>query len=233
MAGPTGCRTAYSPLTRLMYVFRRDERRVFSKNVIRHGRRSRPTPQPRRSAGEARRRETRWHWHFRRGRQHPGGGGRQQRRPADWSRFAPEESWGKAIAIDPTTGATKWEHKVLSPPWGGVMSTAGNLVFGGTQEGVVFALDARSGERLWYFSGNERVYAAPISYFEQRQAVRVAARGRRARYVRALSGGWCSPFVTHRFNPAAQFSTTVMASGRGGELRPAAWCSPGTAGRRA
>ena len=44
------------------------------------------------------------------------------------------------------------------------MSTAGNLVFGGTLEGVVFALDARTGERLWHFPGNERVYASPISY---------------------------------------------------------------------
>ena len=44
------------------------------------------------------------------------------------------------------------------------MSTAGNLVFGGTQEGVVFALDSRTGERLWHFAANERVYASPISY---------------------------------------------------------------------
>ena len=53
---------------------------------------------------------------------------------------------------------------MLTPPWGGVMSTAGNLVFGGTLEGVGFALDARTGERLWHFPGNERVYASPISY---------------------------------------------------------------------
>jgi alcohol dehydrogenase (cytochrome c) len=80
------------------------------------------------------------------------------------TRFAPEESWGKVVAIDPLTGEIRWEHKVLTPPWGGVMATAGNLVFGGTQEGVIFALDARTGERLWYFLGNERVYASPISF---------------------------------------------------------------------
>src|SRR5262249_8514002 len=79
-------------------------------------------------------------------------------------RFAPEESWGKVTAIDPTSGTSKWEHKVLTPPWGGVMSTAGNLVFGGTIDGMVFALDARNGERLWTFSGNSSVYATPISY---------------------------------------------------------------------
>ena len=49
-------------------------------------------------------------------------------------------------------------------PWGGIMSTAVNLVFGGTLEGVVFTLDARIGERLWYFPGNDRVYAPPISF---------------------------------------------------------------------
>ena len=86
------------------------------------------------------------------------GGGRGR------ARFLPEESWGKVVAIDPLSGEIKWEHKVISPPWGGVMSTAGNLVFGGTQEGVVFALDSRTGERLWYFAANERVYASPISY---------------------------------------------------------------------
>jgi outer membrane protein assembly factor BamB len=44
------------------------------------------------------------------------------------------------------------------------MATAGNLVFGGTLEGVVFALNARTGQRLWHFAGNDRVYATPISY---------------------------------------------------------------------
>ena len=68
------------------------------------------------------------------------------------------------VAIDPYNGTIKWEHQVITPPWGGVMSTAGNLVFAGTLEGVVFALDARTGERLWHFAGNDRVYAAPISY---------------------------------------------------------------------
>jgi alcohol dehydrogenase (cytochrome c) len=80
------------------------------------------------------------------------------------ARFLPEESWGKVVAIDPLTGESKWEHKVVSPPWGGVMATAGNLVFGGTTEGVILALDGRTGERLWYFQGNDRVYASPISY---------------------------------------------------------------------
>lgn len=123
---------SYSPLTKLLYTFAREERRVFTKDEPRH-----PTTAPDAATGRP----------FR-------------RRP----RFAPEESWGKVMAIDPLTGESKWEHKVLSPPWSGVMATAGGLVFGGTLEGVVFALDARSGERLWHFMGNDRVYSSPISF---------------------------------------------------------------------
>jgi alcohol dehydrogenase (cytochrome c) len=150
---------SYSPLTRLLYVFARDERRVFSKNSVRHA-----TPEEV-AAGAAGGRglggNAGGNGIFGGGGNLPAAGATGGRGRA---RFAPEESWGKVVAIDPLAGAIQWEHKVITPPWGGVMSTAGNLVFGGTQEGVVFALDARTGERLWYFAGNERVYASPISY---------------------------------------------------------------------
>ena len=147
---------SYSPLTKLLYVFARDERRLFTKNAIRHDPAEEGAP---RRAGPEDGPITNGIWGA--GGNLPGaagGGGRSR------ARFAPEESWGKVVAIDPLTGAIRWEHKVLTPPWGGVMATAGNLVFGGTLEGVVFALDARTGERLWYFAGNDRVYAAPISF---------------------------------------------------------------------
>src|SRR5262249_10841035 len=158
---------SYSPLTKLFYVFAREERRVFTKNEIRHaaeGNNASPTglgavgaapPAGGRSGGGPQTNGI-----FGAGGNLPGGGAGGRGR----ARFAPEESWGKVVAIDPLSGETKWEHKVISPPWGGVTSTAGNLVFGGTQEGVVFALDARNGERLWYFMGNERVYASPVTY---------------------------------------------------------------------
>jgi alcohol dehydrogenase (cytochrome c) len=163
---------SYSPLTRLFYVFAREERRVFTKNEIRHaaennnaaptglaaiGLTSDGTGGGRggRAAANAPANGI-----FGAGGNLPPAGGAGRGRV----RFAPEESWGKVVAIDPLSGDIKWEHKVLSPPWGGVMSTAGNLVFGGTPEGVVFALDARTGERLWYFFANDRVYASPISF---------------------------------------------------------------------
>ena len=56
------------------------------------------------------------------------------------------------------------------------MSTAGDLVFGGTADGYFFALDAESGEELWYKSGGGRVHAAPISYaVAGKQYVAIAA----------------------------------------------------------
>jgi alcohol dehydrogenase (cytochrome c) len=164
---------SYSPLTRLLYVFAREERRVFTKNEIRHaaeGNNAAPTGLAAIgivSDGTGGGRGGR-------GGGNPpnngifGAGGNLPPTGAERSvrldGFIREESWGKVVAIDPLSGDTKWEHKVLSPPWGGVMATAGNLVFGGTVEGVVFALDAQTGERLWHFAGNDRVYASPISF---------------------------------------------------------------------
>ncbi|HTP34129.1 MAG TPA: PQQ-dependent dehydrogenase, methanol/ethanol family [Candidatus Acidoferrales bacterium] len=162
---------SYSPLTKLLYIFAREERRVFSKNDIRHaaeGNNAAPTGVEAalgttdgvRAGPGAGGNPPPGNGMFGAGGNLPaaGGGGRGR------ARFAPEESWGKVVAIEPLSGEIKWEHKVLSPSWGGVMATAGNLVFGGTIEGIVFALDARTGERLWYFSGNDRVYASPISF---------------------------------------------------------------------
>ena len=157
---------SFSPLTKLLYVFAREERRVFTKNAVRHAatnNNAAPTgleaigeaPEPGAGAGNA----PIFNGMFGAGGNLPAAGGGRGR-----ARFAPEESWGKVVAIDPLLGDVKWEHRVLSPPWSGLTSTAGNLVFGGTMEGVIFALDARTGERLWYFLGNERVYAAPISF---------------------------------------------------------------------
>jgi alcohol dehydrogenase (cytochrome c) len=86
------------------------------------------------------------------------------------------EPSGSIQAIDPLSGERKWEFPVHSPPWAGVLSTAGGLVFSGTNEGNFFALDAASGKPLWDFQTGAPVYAGPISYeFEGRQYVAVAA----------------------------------------------------------
>ena len=83
------------------------------------------------------------------------------------ARFRPEESWGKLIAMTPETGAIQWEHRILAPPWAGVLSTAGNVVFSATPSGNFYALDARNGKDLWHFNGGGRVYASPITFLSR------------------------------------------------------------------
>ncbi len=91
------------------------------------------------------------------------------------TRFRPEESWGKLIAMTPETGEIQWEHRILSPPWAGVLSTAGNLVFSATPSGNFYALDARTGKELWRFNGGERVHASPISFLSRgKQIITIA-----------------------------------------------------------
>jgi alcohol dehydrogenase (cytochrome c) len=58
----------------------------------------------------------------------------------------------------------KWEFRLHSPPGGGVLSTAGGLVFGGTGEGDFFALDAANGKLLWRFQTGGSIRGNAISY---------------------------------------------------------------------
>jgi alcohol dehydrogenase (cytochrome c) len=85
------------------------------------------------------------------------------------ARFRPEESWGKLVAMSPGTGEIQWEHRILTPPWAGVLATAGNLVFSATPSGNFYALDARTGKELWRFNGGDRVYASPITFLSRGQ----------------------------------------------------------------
>jgi alcohol dehydrogenase (cytochrome c) len=82
------------------------------------------------------------------------------------------EPSGSIQALDPLNGERRWEFALHSPPWAGVLSTAGGLVFGGAPEGNIFALDAATGKPLWTFQAGAAVYANPISYqFEGRQYI--------------------------------------------------------------
>jgi alcohol dehydrogenase (cytochrome c) len=69
-----------------------------------------------------------------------------------------------------------WEFRLQSPPWAGVLATAGGLVFSGSNEGNFFALDAKTGKPLWDFQAGGAVAANPISFnIEGRQHVAIAA----------------------------------------------------------
>ena len=80
------------------------------------------------------------------------------------------------------TGKLAWDFALPSPPWAGVMSTAGGLVFGGSNEGNFFALDATSGKPLWQFQTGGQIRSRSDVVSRRRQTAR--RRRRRARHLR-------------------------------------------------
>ena len=87
-----------------------------------------------------------------------------------------DSSWGEIKALDPTTGDLRWEFKLNTPPWSGVLSTAGGLVFSGSNEGNFYALDAHTGKPLWDFQTGGPIGANPISFnVAGRQRIAIAA----------------------------------------------------------
>ncbi|MDA0678957.1 MAG: PQQ-dependent dehydrogenase, methanol/ethanol family [Proteobacteria bacterium] len=75
-----------------------------------------------------------------------------------------DDAAGAIRALDVLTGKQQWEFMLHSPPWAGVMATAGGLVFGGSNEGNVFALDGQSGKPLWDFQTGGAVRTNPMSF---------------------------------------------------------------------
>ena len=76
---------------------------------------------------------------------------------------AKDEMLGKLVAWDPATQSERWsqEHKL---PWnGGVLSTAGGVVFQGNAEGKFNAYAADSGELLWTIKTGSAIQAAPVT----------------------------------------------------------------------
>ena len=73
---------------------------------------------------------------------------------------------GALRAIDPKTGKIVWEVKNGAPLWGGVLTTAGNLVFWGTPEGMLKAADARTGKVMWEFQTGSGVVAPPVTWMQ-------------------------------------------------------------------
>jgi alcohol dehydrogenase (cytochrome c) len=75
-----------------------------------------------------------------------------------------EDYIGALRAIDPKTGKIVWEYKNPAPLWGGVLTTAGNLVFTGTPEGFLKAFDAKTGQEVWKFNTGSGIVSSPITW---------------------------------------------------------------------
>jgi quinohemoprotein ethanol dehydrogenase len=71
---------------------------------------------------------------------------------------------GKLLAWDPLTQSARWSVPHPGPWNGGVLSTAGNLVFQGTASAEFRAYAANSGKQLWSFPAQSGIVAAPMTY---------------------------------------------------------------------
>ena len=75
-----------------------------------------------------------------------------------------EKQHGNITAVDYNSGKIKWKVKTDQPMIGGIMATAGGLVFAGEGNGWFRAYDAKSGSKLWQFQAGAGVNAPPSSY---------------------------------------------------------------------
>jgi quinohemoprotein ethanol dehydrogenase len=76
----------------------------------------------------------------------------------------PGDGKGSLLAWDPVTQKARWQVP-LDTPWnGGVMATAGNVVFQGAGDGSLSAYDARNGTRLWQQNVGMGIVASPMTY---------------------------------------------------------------------
>jgi alcohol dehydrogenase (cytochrome c) len=85
----------------------------------------------------------------------------------DWPTPANRTFYTAVRALDARTGIQVWEYK-HSPraeknETGGVLTTAGGLLFG-SDLGVFFALDSRTGKYLWSVETGSTINAPPITY---------------------------------------------------------------------
>ena len=83
---------------------------------------------------------------------------------------------GRLLAWDPVARKPKWTVEYGAYWTGGVLATAGNLVFQGTAAGDFIAYNATTGEKLWSGYAGTGIVAPPITYMiDGKQYVSVMA----------------------------------------------------------
>jgi glucose dehydrogenase len=121
----------------------------------------------------------------------------------DLGKTGPGGHLGSTLAWDPVKQQKVWQNTDPLPYVGGMLSTAGGLVFHGDLRGWFKALDAKNGRALWQFNTGSGISAAPMTYeLDGKQ------------YVAVVSGRTFSipPF----FGPIGE--KMVAASAEGGTL---------------
>jgi PQQ-dependent dehydrogenase (methanol/ethanol family) len=82
----------------------------------------------------------------------------------DISKKVPGAYMGGVTAWDPVKQQKVWFREDDLPYTGGMLTTAGGLVFHGDIKGWFHALDAKTGKELWKFNAGSGISAAPMTY---------------------------------------------------------------------
>ena len=89
-----------------------------------------------------------------------------------------EQQSGNITAVNYNTGKIKWQVKTPEPMIGGILATAGGLVFTGEGNGKFAAYGSSDGKELWSFRAGAGVNAPPSSYMiADKQYIVVGAGG--------------------------------------------------------
>jgi alcohol dehydrogenase (cytochrome c) len=78
-----------------------------------------------------------------------------------------DDSWRVYVrALELTTGKQIWEQERVgsSGLGGGLLSTAGGVIFSGELNGEFVALDAKTGRPIWHFNTGQSINAQPMTY---------------------------------------------------------------------
>jgi alcohol dehydrogenase (cytochrome c) len=118
----------------------------------------------------------------------------------DLGKTGPGGHLGSALAWDPVKQQKVWQNTDPLPYVGGMLSTAGGLVFHGDLRGWFKALDAKDGHTLWQFNTGSGISAAPMTYeLDGKQ------------YVAVVSGRTFS--IPAFFGPIGEKMTAASAEG--------------------
>ena len=118
-----------------------------------------------------------------------------------------EEASARLDAHDPLTGKVKWTVPYKAPGLGGILATAGGLVFNGDVFGVISAYDADNGKELWSFNGGSGIRGGIMSYAANGKQYIVVPTGLGSHAVDFLPGAF--PNIREARGGAALIAFTV------------------------
>src|SRR6185437_4140423 len=100
---------------------------------------------------------------------------------------------GEFMAWDPVKRQKVWSITEPLPVWSGALATAGDVVFYGTMDRLLKAVDARSGKLLWQFRADSGFIGQPVTYMGQDGT----------QYVAIMSGvgGWPGVIANAEIDP--------------------------------